>query len=148
MEGLKVEIFFCFLKKHLYKNFTYKLITIAIFIFLPLINPYSIEFSVKNINSLQNIFNNDSEEVLVNFPNPFSSFTFIYVSLPQKSDCELKIYDLFGNLVKEFNLSGEQRYLLVWDGTNNNSKKISNGGYICVLKYGSKKLIRKIGYTK
>ena len=139
--------FFWFFKKHLYKNFTCILL-ITVFISFPLSNLPSVEFSVRNLSSLNNIFDNTSEVIFLNFPNPFSNFTFIYVSLPQKSDCELKIYDLFGNLVKEFYLSGEQKYLLSWDAKNNNFETVSKGGYICVLKYGSKKLIRKIGYVR
>jgi len=60
----------------------------------------------------------------------------------------LKIYDLFGNLVKKYVLDGQQEYIIVWDGTDENNKKVSSGGYISVLDYQNIRVIRKIGYTK
>ncbi len=153
---MKVEENFFAFKKTFYKNFTYSFLTLLFSIIL-----------IKNLllsnHNIQNLPNNDlkfskssystinfySEEgIIVNFPNPFSNFTYIYVRLPKKDDCIIKIYDLFGNLIKEFNLSGEDKYMLVWDGRNFNSEKVSKGGYICVLQYSGKKIIRKIGYLR
>lgn len=86
--------------------------------------------------------------VFTNFPNPFNRYTYIYIKFPYVSSCVLSIYDLLGNKVKEFILTENSEYLIKWNATNNNSQKISTGGYICVLMYKNRKLIRKIGYTR
>ena len=53
-----------------------------------------------------------------NYPNPFNPTTTIGFSLPVKSDVSLSIYNIAGQLVKEFNgtfEAGEQSF--VWDAS-------------------------------
>lgn len=102
---------------------------------------------VNNTNFLH-LEGKDSFPVFLTFPNPFTNYTFIYVKLPTISDCVISIYDLFGNLIKKFYLENKNEYVLVWDATNENSEKVAMGGYVCVLSYGNKRIIRKIGYIK
>ncbi|MFN3550799.1 MAG: T9SS type A sorting domain-containing protein [Endomicrobiia bacterium] len=153
---MKVEKIFFTFKKTFYKNFTYVFL-ISVFSIILINNFLLSQHTIQNLsnNDLKfdkNLYNTSNfyseESFIVNFPNPFSDLTYIYVRLPKKDDCVIKIYNLFGNLIKEFNLSGEDKYILVWDGRNFNSEKVSRGGYICVLQYNGKKIIRKIGYLR
>lgn len=86
--------------------------------------------------------------IFTNFPNPFSNFTYIYVFLPKEDDCTIRIYNITGQVVKEYFLKGQQKYIVVWDGTTQNNKKVSKGGYICVLEYQNNRFIRKIGFKR
>ncbi len=139
--------FFLNRKIKFYKNFTLTLFLSFLFnLNLPLFS--EITEKTREFQSKYNVNNFQNSPVLINFPNPFSSQTYIYIRLPQKNSCLLKIYDLFGNLVKKYVLDGQQEYIIVWDGTDENNKKVSSGGYISVLDYQNIRVIRKIGYTK
>ena len=94
---------------------------------------------------------------LTNYPNPFNSRieeTFISYRLPQDLPVRIRIYDLFGFLVREFNLSpgdmgarlGENK--VRWDGTDESGQKVAKGGYVCqVTVEGDQpaRAVRKIG---
>jgi flagellar hook assembly protein FlgD len=139
--------FFLTQKDKLYKNFT--LISVVIVLFLSETSLFSeIIEKTNNFISKHSVNNIQLSPLFINFPNPFSSSTYIYVRLPQKNACLLKIYDLFGNIVKKFELEGKQEYIVVWDGTDEKNNKVSSGGYIGVLDYSTTRIIRKIGYIK
>lgn len=98
-----------------------------------------------------------TQEVLrlvTNYPNPFDSrseHTTIAYTLAADSEVTVKIYDVFGTLVREFppirESAGFKR--LTWDGTDDANRKVAKGGYICVVAITSAdiKLVgsRKIG---
>lgn len=94
---------------------------------------------------------------LVNYPNPFDSRkeeTTISYQIPRDASVRIKIVDLFGYPVKEFNFSqgemgarsGENN--VRWDGTDETGQKVAKGGYICqVILEGDQVAtgVRKIG---
>jgi FlgD Ig-like domain len=76
---------------------------------------------------------------VTNYPNPFDSRqenTTILYTLGADSEVKAKIYDLFGNSVKEYpekmETAGIKR--IIWDGTDDNGSKVVKGGYICVVE--------------
>ena len=77
-----------------------------------------------------------------NFPNPFNAGTAFNVSIKEKSNVRLEVYDISGKLVGSiFNGTMEPgKYKLYWDGTN-----FPSGVYIYQLKAGnfqdSKKMV-------
>ena len=91
---------------------------------------------------------------VTNYPNPFDSRngrTTICYSLTQDSQVRVAIYDLLGNLVKQYP-SVEQAAgtaSIVWDGTNEASEKVARGGYLVLIvarsASGITQAIRKIG---
>ena len=98
-------------------------------------------------------------EGLTNYPNPFNSrseATFIAYGLPTDLPVKVRIYDLFGHRVKEFNFApgemgarlGQNR--IAWDGTDETGQKVAKGGYVCqVTVEGDQPVrgVRKIGVT-
>lgn len=96
----------------------------------------------------------DGFKAVTNYPNPFDSRvekTVIQYTLEADSSVAVRIYDLFGNTVREYSFGLESRGTnsLVWDGTNEAGEKVAKGGYICVMEImneDSKMLaVRKIG---
>ena len=96
-------------------------------------------------------------EGLSNYPNPFNSRTentSIVYQLPQDLPVRVRIYDLFGFQVREYNFGpgdmggrGGQN-TIAWDGTDETGEKVAKGGYICqVTAEGSlaARGVRKIG---
>ena len=92
--------------------------------------------------------------LVTNYPNPFDSryeATSIVYKVETESQIKMKIYDLFGNLVREYNVGGSilGTNEIVWDGTNEAGQKVAKGGYICVLEVlnNSNRIVttRKIG---
>lgn len=93
-------------------------------------------------------------KALTNYPNPFDSrvqATTILFSLETDSVVSARIYDLFGNIVRDYNFGavGRGPNRLVWDGTNESGDKVAKGGYICVMEIANDRTrvlaSRKIG---
>jgi len=64
------------------------------------------------------------------YPNPSAGYVNIIYHLPLKSNISLRIYDLFGRLVKTFNKeSDEGTHTIIWDGKDDNGKKVREGIY-------------------
>jgi hypothetical protein len=89
-----------------------------------------------------------------NYPNPFDSRktqTTIHYALGAPADVSIKIYSVFGRLIKESNYSpganGGQvgSNNVTWDGTDDSGRKVSKGIYIGVIQSGGAKEIIKIG---
>lgn len=81
-----------------------------------------------------------------NYPNPFNPRTSMEVALPKSSDVYLTIYNLMGQIVKEYssrNLpAGYHRY--VWDGRDASGNLVSGGVYIYSLKAGDFRQTKKM----
>jgi hypothetical protein len=106
-------------------------------------------FGAKRSYSAQEIV-----RLMSNYPNPFDSrsgYTTIVYNLVTDSMVEVKIYDLFGNPVRQYpsipETAGQQQ--IIWDGTDDDNRKVAKGGYICVVEISSNELqyvaSRKIG---
>ncbi len=79
-----------------------------------------------------------------NYPNPFNPETTISFSVRPNDTATLAIYNLKGQKVKscgEFQ-TGEHRIL--WNGTNDASKPVASGVYLCRLKSKTETMIRKL----
>lgn len=89
---------------------------------------------------------------ITNHPNPFNPLrekTEIVVKTDGQTDIVVKIFDLFGNLVREFRRNrGEVYNRILWDGRNQNGEVVANGGYICVIQLDNRVYKRKIAVIK
>lgn len=87
------------------------------------------------------IANNASIIQLQNYPNPFHSKTVISYQLPELSEVELNIYDLFGRklatLLKEWQPPGN--YEQNWNADN-----MEPGVYFCELKINQRRTVIKM----
>jgi hypothetical protein len=96
-----------------------------------------------------------------NYPNPFragAENTNISFYIPKPSDVDLKIYNLFGQLVLEKTYTQQEvtnmiaasgnMLTYVWNGKNSRGKIVGDGGYIAVIEAGSVKYTRKIAVSK
>jgi len=74
------------------------------------------------------------------YPNPFRRVTAIRFSIGQGAESiALKIYDACGRLVKDFNLQSEicnMQSSVVWNGTDQNNRKVPAGVYFVRFKAG------------
>ena len=79
-------------------------------------------------------------------PNPFRSQATILYSLPTEGKVSLLIYDVSGRLVKtlvnEFKSSGV--YTALWNGIDDNGRKVGQGVYFYVLKTNNNKMQKKM----
>jgi flagellar hook assembly protein FlgD len=91
---------------------------------------------------------------LTNYPNPFDSrqeSTTISFHVPADTRVTVRIYDLFGTLVREYpsRHANAGTNTLVWDGTDNDGVKVAKGGYLCTVTAEHETLqlvaVRKIG---
>jgi len=81
------------------------------------------------------------------FPNPFSDQTSISYTVNKTSKVNIAIYDLKGQLIKQWNeeIKYPGNYRVIWDATNHQGDLVNNGYYFCKITSGdftaTKKLI-------
>ena len=92
-------------------------------------------------------------ELFQNYPNPFNPSTHIRTNIQFKvndsKDVSLVIYNILGQVVKEFNLSQNDMQTGVvheveWDGRDNMGNIVASGVYFCRLKVGAFALSRRM----
>jgi uncharacterized delta-60 repeat protein len=70
------------------------------------------------------------------FPNPATILTTIRYLLSAKSKVSLQLFNISGRLVKTL-VNQEKNtgnYSLIWNGTDDNNRKVGEGIYFCILK--------------
>ncbi|NOR17874.1 T9SS type A sorting domain-containing protein [candidate division WOR-3 bacterium] len=81
------------------------------------------------------------------YPNPFRRMTVIRFSIGQGAESiELKIYDAAGRLVKDFShlaLDALRPTQIIWDGTDQNDRKVPAGVYFVDFRAGDYKKTEK-----
>ncbi len=72
------------------------------------------------------------------YPNPFNPTTQIRYNIPKTSGkIELTIYDAVGHIIRSLP-AAPGNSSVVWNGDDNNNRKVSSGVYIVRLKAGNK----------
>jgi hypothetical protein len=84
-----------------------------------------------------------------NFPNPFNPQTTIALDLPVASDWSVKIYNVAGQLVKDYSGYSEAGTLnVVWDGTSSNSSSVASGIYFYKVEASNYSVTKKMMLMK
>lgn len=98
---------------------------------------YSTGVSVTSVSD-DKIEKPNSFKLNQNFPNPFNPSTKIRYSINAAENISIKVYDISGQLVKEFAKEYSQpgEYEVVWDGKNNFGNKVASGVYFYQLQIG------------
>lgn len=81
-----------------------------------------------------------------NVPNPFGHNTTISYAIPEEAVVEIAIYNIRGQRVKAL-LKGkvpEGNHSIIWNGKDDNSKKLGNGIYFYKLSTGKNEIIKKM----
>jgi hypothetical protein len=82
---------------------------------------YGVEALVRNL---------PTEFAVKNFPNPFNPKTTIALNMPVASDWSVKIYNVAGQLVKEYSGYAEAGVQnVIWDGTDMSNNVVASGIY-------------------
>jgi hypothetical protein len=109
--------------------------------------------SVKNDDiEKQKILPNEIS--LQSYPNPFNPATTIVMKLGSSSfnkEKRLDIYNILGEKVKTFDLSGynsSNQIKVVWNGLNDGGDVVSSGIYIAVLKSGGQIKSLKLSFIR
>ncbi len=78
-------------------------------------------------------------KLLGNYPNPFNPSTTISFSSPALANAKLGIYNLRGQLVKQYQLENLDAgiHSVVWNGTDQNNRSVSSGVYYYRLQAGN-----------
>jgi len=89
--------------------------------------------------------------LLQNYPNPFNPETWIPYQLKEDSEVTIRIYNVTGELIREFRLGHKPVGLYVsqdravhWDGTNNAGDRVSSGVYFYNIQAGSYSSTKKM----
>lgn len=101
--------------------------------------------TVMSMGVEENIISNPKIELHC-FPNLFTNNTCINYSIPDGGNKSIGIYDIAGNLVKEFSGGKYEsgNYKIYWDGCNNQGNNLAPGIYFCILNSGEHTIVNKI----
>ncbi len=84
-----------------------------------------------------------------NYPNPFNNSTTIKFALPKEGKVSLKIYNVVGQLVREFSEFYDAGFHSIsWDGTNTKGEKVSSGVYLYKLETENFAEVKKMTLIK
>lgn len=87
-------------------------------------------------------------------PNPFAATTVISYDIPAQSsgatDVQVAVYNIHGQLVRVLERSRREpgRYLVQWDGRDENGNSVSSGVYFYKLMAGGLTLVRKLAVLR
>ena len=85
-----------------------------------------------------------SPDLAQNYPNPFNPSTTIEFSLPANTDWKLEIYNLTGQLIRNFSGSGSGITKIEWDGADSHGREVASGVYFYKLIGNDVTLSRKM----
>jgi len=89
-----------------------------------------------------------------NAPNPFNPSTTIAFDVPEKNDIgggfRLAVFDLRGRLVRTLVSSAPApgTHRIVWNGRSDRGEPVPSGIYLCSLRWGGERVIRKMVVRK
>jgi len=102
-----------------------------------------------DVNILRSTVKPENYLLSQNYPNPFNAGTTIRFATPVDGKVSLKIYNVAGQLVREFSEFKNVGYhSITWDGNNSNGQKVSSGVYLYKLQVGEFTEIRKMTLLK
>ncbi|MBC8527466.1 MAG: T9SS type A sorting domain-containing protein, partial [Candidatus Cloacimonetes bacterium] len=85
-----------------------------------------------------------SELTLINYPNPFTSYTHISFSAPKGlNNPSIKIYNIKGELVKHLSIFNNQSSI-EWDGKDSNNNDVVSGIYLYKLETDKGSITKKM----
>jgi hypothetical protein len=110
-------------------------------------------------NEMKDILNENNENIIPippvatlyqNYPNPFNLNTTIRFAIPEKSQVEIRIYNLKGQLVRNL-CKGEYRkghHKSTWDGKDTHGKQTGSGMYLVRMQAKGSNQTKKIMLLK
>jgi uncharacterized repeat protein (TIGR02543 family) len=92
----------------------------------------------------------DQFSIWQNYPNPFNPTTEIHYELPQPEHVAIQVYDIRGRLVKTLVDLNQPagRHKVIWDATDNLSKKAPSGIYFYRMQAGEKLFTKRMVLLK
>ncbi|MFA6617551.1 MAG: FlgD immunoglobulin-like domain containing protein [Candidatus Neomarinimicrobiota bacterium] len=105
----------------------------------------SLLVGIDDLKSLPEIF-----ELSQNYPNPFNPTTTLAYRLPERADIKLNIFDITGQMVREWSISDQQAgwHQVIWDGRDMSGNLVSTGIYIYSLQAGDFVSTKKMLFIK
>ncbi|MEZ5196320.1 MAG: T9SS type A sorting domain-containing protein [Bacteroidales bacterium] len=101
---------------------------------------FTVDIASETANSMK------ADQLISNYPNPFSTFTMFSIELDEPGEVELSVYDLSGRqvntLVKQTYASGTHK--ISWNGENESGERMKSGIYFYHLKAGNEEVIKKL----
>ncbi|MBN2830592.1 MAG: T9SS type A sorting domain-containing protein, partial [Candidatus Cloacimonetes bacterium] len=96
--------------------------------------------------SNEEVFENQPQLFISNYPNPFNPETTISYTLPTNQNVSLKIYNLRGQLVRELvkERQAEGSQSIIWDGKDEKGKVVASGLYLSRISTDNKQETHKM----
>lgn len=85
-----------------------------------------------------------------NYPNPFNAGTTIEFTLQQRADITLTIYNILGQIVREWSFGeiSPGLHMLAWDGRDDGGQEAASGIYLYSLRAGTQRQTKKMVLLK
>lgn len=103
---------------------------------------------VQDYDKIKQVLNTFT--LLQNYPNPFNPSTTIEYIIPEAGNVKVNIYDISGQLVKEFssNFQNPGTHKIIWDSKNSNGQNVASGTYLFQVKFNQTILTKKLMFIK
>ncbi|NOX89701.1 MAG: T9SS type A sorting domain-containing protein [Calditrichaeota bacterium] len=108
-------------------------------------SPLSNEVMV-NITKIETGMHPLTFQLFQNYPNPFNPTTQIKFSLPEQANLQLVIFDANGKQIRNLFQGALPRgvHSFIWDGKNEDNKRVSSGIYYFMVKTKNRSLTKKM----
>ena len=110
---------------------------------------------IANLERLLMGLRPDTTTLLLNYPNPFNPETWIPYHLAEAADVQLTIYDIKGEVVRQFDLGHQiagyytnRTKAVYWDGRNELGETVASGIYFYQLSAGDYSATRRMVILK
>jgi hypothetical protein len=89
-------------------------------------------------------------QILQNYPNPFNNQTRFEFHIPHRTRVRLALYNTLGQVVKviQDRICEAGRYMVVWDGTDQNGLGVGSGVYLCQLQCDAFQKVIKMDFIR
>ena len=112
--------------------------------------PVKIRFNTTRINIPVPTQTRSSFELYPNHPNPFNNETIIKFSLPHPANMDLMIFDAKSQMVRHlahgYFSTGIHNFR--WNGKDDQGRPSPSGVYLCEIKSGTHRLVRRLILSK
>ena len=115
----------------------------------PILNVSKITFDTLLITNVKQQQNYQETFSIINaYPNPASNSVTIEYETPTQGTVNISIFDIYGNLIRIFELNSTGKQIINWDCTGNSGNAVVSGLYNCVINFKNQTLSKRIIVVK
>ena len=115
----------------------------------PILNVSKITFDTLLITNVkQEQKNPESFSIINTYPNPATNSVSIEYETPTQGTVNISIFDIYGNLIRTFEMNTTGKHTINWDCTGDSGSAVVSGVYNCVINFKNQTSSKRIIVVK